>query len=220
MLTFADGYTKRANSATFLPGEAGDPRKSLEAVAQAYREQGLPAIFRITPLTFEFGIDRILDLQQFSGFDETCVQTLDLADARFLKAADVTLAPMADQVWRSALAAAQDLDETKTVAMGRILDRIQDDTIYATAFDAGDPAAWGVAVVAKGMMGLFNIVTDRKRRARGNGGRLVRALLDAGFSRGARHAYLQVTATNAAANHLYGGLGFKEFYRYHYRRSS
>jgi len=91
--------------------------------------------------------------------------------------------------------------------------------ICAFAKDQGAPAAWGMGVVADGMIGLFNIVTLPEHRGRGLGGSLVRGLLAAGARAGAEYAYLQVGAENRSAHSLYAGFGFRDLYRYHYRRA-
>ena len=44
----------------------------------------------------------------------------------------------------------------------------------------------------------------------------MRGVLEWGRSRGARHAHLQVMATNEPAHALYDGLGFTSHHRYHY----
>ena len=87
------------------------------------------------------------------------------------------------------------------------------------AWHEGAPAAWGMGVVAEGMIGLFNIVTLPDYRGRGLGGNLVRSLLAAGARQGAGIAYLQVGAENHQAQSLYAGFGFRDHYRYHYRRA-
>jgi GNAT superfamily N-acetyltransferase len=77
--------------------------------------------------------------------------------------------------------------------------------------------ACALGVVDQGLLGLFDLVTDHQHRGLGHGERVVRAVLDAGRRRGARHAYLQVLDANAAAQRLYARLGFRLLYRYWYR---
>ena len=88
---------------------------------------------------------------------------------------------------------------------------------YATVFEAGKPVAYGLAVVERGMVGLFDIVTVPEARRRGIGRLLVKSLLAWGRTQGASASYLQVLGRNDAARGLYGGFGFAEAYRYHYR---
>jgi N-acetylglutamate synthase len=77
-----------------------------------------------------------------------------------------------------------------------------------------DDAAVGIAVEGDGLVGLFCLAVDPRRRRSGLGTGLVRALL-AGSR--ASVAYLQVEERNAPAVALYGRLGFAEAYRYCHR---
>ncbi len=80
--------------------------------------------------------------------------------------------------------------------------------------------AFGLAVVERGMVGLFDIVTAPAWRGRGLARRLASGLLawghGHGHGQGARRASLQVAARNPAALALYGGLGFEECHGYDY----
>lgn len=60
-------------------------------------------------------------------------------------------------------------------------------------------------------------MTDRTKRNRGFGGKLVNALLAWAAEKGATEAYLQVVATNDPAVRLYRRLGFTDAYTYWYR---
>jgi ribosomal protein S18 acetylase RimI-like enzyme len=77
-----------------------------------------------------------------------------------------------------------------------------------------EDVAVGIAVDHDGLVGLYCLAVDPKRRRTGLGTALVRALLaeaDAGT------AYLQVEESNAAGIALYSQLGFGEAYRYCHR---
>jgi ribosomal protein S18 acetylase RimI-like enzyme len=65
--------------------------------------------------------------------------------------------------------------------------------------------------------GLFAVHTDTAWQNQGLATALVGALLDEAVRQGARHAYLQVTADNAAALAVYHRLGFELAYNYWYR---
>lgn len=77
-----------------------------------------------------------------------------------------------------------------------------------------DDAAVGIAVEHGGLVGLFCLAVDPKRRRSGLGSGLARSLLGGS---GARTAYLQVEEANAPAVALYERLGFQEAYRYCHR---
>jgi N-acetylglutamate synthase len=61
-------------------------------------------------------------------------------------------------------------------------------------------------------------VTDPRRRRRGYAQRIIATLASWAREQGATAACLEVEAANAAAVALYHRLGFREIYRYHYRR--
>ena len=64
----------------------------------------------------------------------------------------------------------------------------------------------------------FEIATGPRERGKGYGKRVVLSALRWARLRGAQQAWLQVEASNHAALRLYDAIGFKEVYRYHYRR--
>ncbi|MDP3898029.1 MAG: GNAT family N-acetyltransferase, partial [Mesorhizobium sp.] len=66
--------------------------------------------------------------------------------------------------------------------------------------------------------GLFEVASAASARGRGFGRRVVLSALKWARLRGAKVAWLQVEADNAAAVGLYRSLGFREIYRYHYRQ--
>jgi ribosomal protein S18 acetylase RimI-like enzyme len=83
--------------------------------------------------------------------------------------------------------------------------------------DGGHVVAAGQAVREFELVGLYDIATAEHARGRGLATALTIELLQRASQDGAGTAYLQVSADNAAARHLYGKLGFVDRYVYWYR---
>jgi ribosomal protein S18 acetylase RimI-like enzyme len=66
-------------------------------------------------------------------------------------------------------------------------------------------------------MGLFDVLVMPHARRRGLARRVTESLYAWASGHGARFAYLQVVATNAAALPLYAAQGFRTVYTYEYR---
>lgn len=213
MLRFADGYSKRANAASAIrPGATLDDALIDHVVAQ-YREAGLPAVFRLTGIE-SLEVDARLAARGFAEIEPS----LGLVAAIEPGPLDPDLhhAPAADRDWIAAAAEAYGGDKADAGKLGAIVARIRPPAAFAT-LGTTDGTAWGLAVAERGYVGLYDLVVAPGARGRGLGRRLVRGLLAWGAAEGARHAYLQVRDTNAAAIALYRSMGFRDAYTYRHR---
>jgi ribosomal protein S18 acetylase RimI-like enzyme len=105
-------------------------------------------------------------------------------------------------------------------ALPRLLDRAANyplPQIGALVRRGDEVVACGLAKVEEDHVGLFAVHTAPSLRGQGLGRAVVGALLADAQRRGARTAYLQVTAQNAAALALYRRFGFDTAYDYWYR---
>ena len=219
ILRFADGYTKRANSVNALTPAHGTPPSLLDqriagAVAQ-YARHGQRCVFRITPL-LDPQVDALLQARGWVAFDESIIMTADLAAMPMPDA--VVVAAARDAAWSQGYRTFNGVPSERQAIHDRMLDAIAPEAGFATALDAaGMPVAFGLGVVERDHVGLFDIVSDPARRRAGHGRRVAEGLMAWGPARGATRAYLQVVADNARAIALYGKLGFGEAYRHYYR---
>jgi ribosomal protein S18 acetylase RimI-like enzyme len=220
LLRFAQGYTKRANSVNALapavPASETDLQRRIAAAEALYARQGIRCIFRLSPLMHP-EVGRLLEARGWAAFEETLTMTADLDSGPGMPAG-VEVAVARDGDWSRGYMAFNDVAPQRQAIHDRMLDSIVPEAGFALARDAaGAPAAFGLGVVERGHVGLFDIVSDPQRRRAGHGQRLVAGLMAWGRARGATCAYLSVLATNRQAIALYQKLGFREAYRYHYR---
>ncbi len=222
------GFTKRANSANAL-GDRQDfrsdsinawtPRRAFSEVrAEAerlYDSKGLPTIFRLTPLA---GADADLELAAagYRALDPSTVMTATLEAAR--PSDDVRIEMGASPRWLNGVTAANGVAPSHRAAHDMIVKSIALPTACATWIVDGRYVGYGLGVVDRGAVGLFDIVVAPSERTRGGGRKLTRALMAWGAKAGATTAYLQVVDTNLVARRLYDSLGFEAAYAYHYRR--
>jgi ribosomal protein S18 acetylase RimI-like enzyme len=213
ILRLANGYTKRANSAN-----AWQPTASFDAVRSyveaLYQRQGLPTIFRLTPLAGDEP-DRQLEVAGYQQVDPTEVMTLPVGNWR--GSGDAILEPMRSSTWSDGFALLNGLNALHRQQHDALLDTIAWPVAYATVYEEGQPIGYGLAVAEGDWAGLFDVVVAPAWRGRGHGRQLVKQLIEWGETQGARQAYLQVTCSNSAALALYRSLGFETRYRYHYR---
>ncbi|HSC88502.1 MAG TPA: ribosomal protein S18-alanine N-acetyltransferase [Polyangiaceae bacterium] len=72
----------------------------------------------------------------------------------------------------------------------------------------GQPSGFALGWVVADELEVLDVAVHEAERRRGLGRSLVRALFEAAEARGARSAYLEVRASNTAAQALYVALGF------------
>ncbi|MEM7250995.1 MAG: GNAT family N-acetyltransferase [Pseudomonadota bacterium] len=223
LLRYANGYTKRANSVNVLyPGSLGLEEK-LRYAGQFYHSQGLPTIFRLTPLA-PSALDETLANLGYPKIDPTDVMTRRLDDASSLATPrvgfnDVAVVEASIDDWLDAFCHCQ-----RSALEHHQTHRCMLRAILATSFflylKVGDePVACGFGVVDGEYLGLFDFITHSNFRRRGLAGRLLHALCMAGRRAGAQRAYLQVVHANEGARSVYQRAGFQDTYQYWYRVS-
>ncbi|MFY3385983.1 GNAT family N-acetyltransferase [Paracidovorax sp. MALMAid1276] len=211
------GYTKRANSVNALvPGAPFDGVR--EAAAALYARHGLPAVFRISPLAPPEADAELADAG-YAHFDPSVVLYRPLAPGSVERSegpqALVSTSP--SDTWLEGFATANGVAPHHRRLHQRMLESIAHPAAYALLLDQGYGVGFGLAVLERGSVGLFDLAVASTHRGGGRGRALVQALLHWAVQAGATSAYLQVRAHNDAALRLYEGMGFRAAYEYHYR---
>lgn len=215
----AGGYSKRANSIHCLdPSDGDDADARLERMAELYRYNDLPPVFRVTPLTSP-GALAALDRAGWQPFETSLVLARPLADDELEVGVRTTLHDPRDPEWLEVQGAMSGYNPHTLGLLRSILDAVAHENCGVLVHDEdGAPVAAALATVANGIGVYLNVVTREDARGKGHGRAVMSAALNWSREAGATSAALQVLASNAPAVRLYGALGFAPAYDYHYRR--
>jgi GNAT superfamily N-acetyltransferase len=207
----SSGYTGRANSVT--------PQGALETAFEeqvAYCEslffaEGLPPLFRLTTIEDYSALDEFLRSRGYAHTSATLVMAATCAGVPTEHLRAMTVDEWLPHYDRFS-------ERVNTRAHREILERIAPPRLLAGLESDGQLAGVGLAVAQSELVGLFDIVISPGNRGKGLGSTLVNGMLAWGRENGAERAYLQVTEANLVARRVYEKLGFRELYRYHYRK--
>lgn len=217
------GKAKRARSVQPVAlGQRSVQSKLIECEA-LFREAGLPLVVRLTPFTQPPDLDARLARLGWTMFDPTRVM---VRSALAGDAAQTRLRPG----WTETAQGPQEfariigaLRGSSAVEIAAHAQRLQHSPVPYTGLvwrdAAGTVQACGQCAREADLVGLYDIFTAPAARGQGLAGSLCARLLDLAQQQGARTAYLQVDAANAAARKVYARLGFRDAYAYHYRSS-
>ena len=217
LLGYRRGPTKRLRCVNpFYPSSLPLPEK-IDHCTRFYAAAGLPAIFRLLPFSQPTGLDNRLERLGWTAFEPTLVQRTSLASLRMpaTPVNEVTIVPVPD--WQEPVARLLDISSE---LIAQYIDRARAYPLpHAGALLRcdGEVVACGLVKMEGDHAGLFAVHTAESYRSRGFGQAIVAALLAEAARRGARAAYLQVTASNASALALYRHFGFATVYDYWYR---
>lgn len=215
LLRLTGGYTKRANSVHML--QAGhEPFADKIAWAEArYAAAGQPAIFRLTPLT-PGGIDEMLAERGYQIVEPSLVQVTHV-DPVWRRHDEVLMTTLPDADWTDAYTRAAALTPGHSAMLCAILKALTLPAILARIERDGVPVAFGMAVVERGHVGIFDMLTAPGARRRGLGRKIMESLFAWAGDQGAIKGTLQVVEANAPALALYKSFGFRTVYGYRYR---
>jgi ribosomal protein S18 acetylase RimI-like enzyme len=222
VLRFAKGYSKRANSASPMAPVAALDDAAIDQIVDQFAVHGLRPTFRLTGLEAA-DVDGRLAARGFVEIEPTFGMVAPLwtlaTEPEVAVDPAVAIEPKPKARWLKDVAAAYGGDKADHTRLTEIVQRIRQPAGFATLTIDDRPSAWGLAVIERGFVGLFDLVVAPELRGLGLGKQIVCAL--AGWARkgGAEQAYLQVRAENEVARDLYRALGFTDAYRYTHRVS-
>jgi GNAT superfamily N-acetyltransferase len=216
VLRFANGYTKRANSANPLYDSHGAITEKIAFCERCYAERGQPAIFRLTSCLAPPELDEALERRDYQRIDPSLVLTTDLRD-RPLPEPALELRTEAVEPWMQVFEQLADHRFSGRDTHQAMLEAILAERLLVVGVAEGEIVGCGVGVLEEQYFGLFDIAVARGQRNRGYGSQLISGMLRWARQRGAIYSYLQVISANAPARHVYSKLGFEEAYQYWYR---
>lgn len=217
LLGYRPGPTKRLRCVNPFYPSALPLEQKIAHCTRFYANAGLPAIFRLLPFSQPSNLDAWLERAGWEAFERTLVQRAALESLQLPSAAieDVTIMPVPE--WQEPVARLLDVSPdqlARSVERARAYPLPQAGAVLRRD---GEVVACGLVKVEDGHAGLFAVQTAPHYRGQGLARAIVVALLAEAMRQGARVAYLQVTASNAAALALYRPFGFLTAYDYWYR---
>jgi GNAT superfamily N-acetyltransferase len=222
VIRYANGYTKRANSANLLKLDHTDFESLTEHVEHFFTQRKEPTIFRIPSYTQSEKYDEYLGNRGYQKQSLTlvlnCPLTADSAkQENRLKGRSVEVVSKCADKWLESycLLSGQSLDHQS--AHLSILEKIECATFFALLKINGEVVACGLGVVENEMLGIFDVLTRQQDRGKGYATYLLREIFSWALTVKATSSYLQVVAENNSAINLYHKLGYQQRYQYWYR---
>ncbi len=219
VLRFADGYTRRANSVSPIYESTIPLDEKIDFCEREYELYNLPTRFKITTMSTPEGIDARLEKRGYVKENETALRVLDLGQYVPYEAQSVIVEAQFSNEWLEGFFCCSNIiDETTQLTAKRILDNILGAVICVSKRVEGKVVGCGYGAVERDYIGIFDIVVDKGFRGNGYAKDILNGILGTALKKNIKTAYLQVAVGNTPAEKLYDGIGFKEAYKYWYRK--
>lgn len=212
--------SRRANSVLPLYSGAAPLEDKIELCRSLYHDHGRTSVFKMTPAAQPSGLDEALVAAGYYRASGALVQTLAVVDRpRIRLDLDFQLLARPTDDWLAACGELAGYTEAKKAALPGICRAILPPARFALLTLEGRPAACGLVVAERGLVGLFDLCVDPIHRRRGVATAMIASLIDWAITEHqAVTAYLQVEPDNQPALAMYAKLGFAEAYTYWYRQ--
>lgn len=217
VLRFSGGLTRRANSANPLGFERADSEAPIAGCEALYSYNRQPTIFRL-PSLIGPGMDEHLAARGYTREGLSLVLYAEIGAIQAVCDPAVRLSPRPAKGWLAAMAALQGQTKRQASQYRGIVGALAIPAAFASLIEGDGIAALAFGAIHNAIICYELVVTDPQRLRRGHARRIMASLASWAKERGAIAACLEVEAANLAAVALYHRLGFREIYRYHYRR--
>jgi GNAT superfamily N-acetyltransferase len=219
VLRTSNGYTKRANSINPLYCSSIHLGEKIEYCKEFYRRIGLPTVYKITSDPNLAVLDNRLERLGYKRIDETSLRTIDLDRFNPNDNLGAEVKNEFTEDWFDGYIKCLKIENGSIEkTLKAMLNNIIGESIWVIYRVEGKPVAFGYGVLDKGYVGIYDIFVDELYRGKGYGKAVMNNIILKAKESGANKAYLQVVVGNTVAENLYQKLGFKEIYKYWYRK--
>lgn len=214
----ANGYTKRANSVNPLYPSKIDLEEKIRYCEKLYAKYNLPAVYKLLNCDEHAVIDRKLETLGYEKVDTTSVQICGGVNILTKNYPGIVRGGNFTEKWINGFIECTNAAGEITGTLKTMLANITGDTIVVYKELDNEIAGCGYGVMENEYVGLFDIVVKEDKRGNGYGKEIVESILSEAGKAGIKKSYPQVVSGNERAKNLYKKTGYREKYRYWYRR--
>ena len=212
--------SKRLNCVVPLdPSDIKDIAIRMEKADRRFEAYGRPLTIRQTPLMAP-EIASYLREKSWQQIEENLVMTVDLSETDLGESMDHLPTHDIGRFVDATLSIEKSEAGSKP-ALAEIIGSIKPPSgLFVIEKPTSEPVAMALCVHDNDVAGILQLAVAELERRKGYGAEVLSSALRWARLRGARKAWLQVTAHNVGARALYEKFGFVESYRYNYWRRS
>jgi GNAT superfamily N-acetyltransferase len=219
LLRFAGGYTKRSNSINPIYPSTLSLDEKIIFCEDVYQKLNLPVIFKLTDQSSPKSIDAELEKRSYSRIDETSVRVLEMAAYKYRDPQGLVINNQFNDAWFDGFIHCAGLEyQGFQNSAKNILNSILGEVIVVRKEVGNNIVACGFGAIERDFIGIFDIIVARNHRGKGFGRDIMEGILSHAIYKAIKTAYLSVVVGNVPAENLYQKLGFKEVYKYWYRK--
>jgi GNAT superfamily N-acetyltransferase len=220
IIRMANGYTKRANSINPLYKFHENFHEKLIYCEAFFEKYSLPTIFKITNLKEHEEIDYELEKKNYEKIDITSVQTIESIVPQKLNFTDFIIESNFSEDWIKNFIRLSRISDNYYETISQMLNLMRFEVIVVSKKINDESIGCAFGVIQDDFVGLFDLIIKESERNKGFANDIVKIILNKAFQKGIKKSYLQVVTSNIPAINLYNKLGFKEKYKYWYRKKS
>jgi len=217
VIRMSDGYGNRVNSVNPIYPSKIKLEEKLDYCDELFTRHKLLTTYKLIGCEEHRAIEDKLEKMNYQKIHETSIQVCDIHQAHNDYEGIITGDDFCEP-WIDSVAEFNHIEEKYIPVFRKILANIAVDKIVVHKEIGNEIVGCGYGAIQNNYAGVFDIVVKEDQRGKGYGREIVETILSRAAERGAGRSYLQVMINNLAALHLYAKLGYREIYRYWYRK--
>jgi ribosomal protein S18 acetylase RimI-like enzyme len=218
IIRLANGYTKRANSINPIYPSKINLEEKIQYCQKLYTKYNLPAVYKLVECDGHKTIDRKLETLKYEIADLTSVQICNDVRISEKNYSGVNIDIDFNEEWINGFIECNNIKTGFINTMKMMLKNITGNKIVVYKELNKEIAGCGYGVIENEYVGLFDIVVRENSRGNGYGKEIVETILSEAGKAGIKKSYLQVVNNNEIAKNLYKKIGYREKYKYWYRK--
>jgi len=218
VIRLSDGYGNRSNSINPIYGSSIEFEEKHEYCDKLFTHHNLQTTYKLTSFKEHEVIEDKLKKMNYQKINETSIQVCELNASSQQNYGGIITGDDFSGSWINSVIEFNKIEEKHIPVFKKILSNIAVEKIVVCKEIQNEIAGCGYGAIQGNFVGVFDIVVKENFRGKGYGREIVETILSEASKRGARRSYLQVMINNPVALHLYEKLGYKEIYRYWYRK--
>ena len=220
IIRLSNGYGNRSNSINPIYASKINLEEKLKFCDELFSGNNLLTTYKIIGCEEHQLLNKKLEDLNFQKINETSIQVYRISTKPECNYAGIVVSNDFSERWKDSVIRFNRIEEMHVPVFRKILDNISVEKIVVHKEIDGEIAGCGYGAIERGNIGIFDIVVKESLRGKGYGREIMETLLAEAAKRGVENSYLQVMLNNPIAMHLYEKLGYREVYRYWYRKAA